>query len=79
MEQVNAKQAELEAAAKKASLTTVEEAAASIGAKVSVMETNNTIVSSAEDGTIIKIYATQNQMNQITDFMKAIGARYELI
>ena len=28
---------------------------------------------------IMKIYATQNKMNQITDFMKAIGIRYELI
>ena len=77
MDQVKAKQTELEDAAKKASLTTIEEAAATIGASVpAAVQT----VSANEDGsTTIRIYATQYQMNQITDFMKAIGVRYELI
>ena len=77
MEQVKAKQAELEEAAKKASLTTVEEAAAAVGATAPTPV--QTTPANAEGGTAMRIYATQNQMNQITDFMKAIGVRYELI
>lgn len=79
MDRVNAKQAELEAAAKRASLTTVEQATASIGVQTPAVETKNATVSNAECGTVIKIHATQNQMNQITDFMKAIGVHYELV
>lgn len=30
------------------------------------------------DGFVIKIHASQNQMNQICDFMKAIGVTYEM-
>ena len=77
MDQVKVKQAELEDAAKKASLTTVEEAASAVGATAPTPV--QTTPANAEGGTAMRIYATQNQMNQITDFMKAIGVRYELI
>ena len=77
MEQVKAKQAELEEAVKKACLTTVEEAAAAVGATAPTPV--QTTPANAEGGTAMRIYATQDQMNQITDFMKAIGVRYELI
>lgn len=76
LDQVKAKQAELEDAAKRASLTTAAEAAA-VGA--SVPAAIQAMPAGSEDGTAMRIYATQNQMNQITDFMKAIGVRYELI
>lgn len=79
MEQVKAKQAELDEAAKKASLTTVEEAAEVLGSPVGAAVKAERASANAEDGVAMKIYATQNQMNQITDFMKAIGVRYELI
>ena len=32
----------------------------------------------ADEGTLLKVYATQYQLNQITDFMKAIGVTYEV-
>ena len=77
MDQVKTKQAELEDAAKKASLPTVEEAVPAVGTPASTPV--QATPANAEDGTSMRIYATQNQMNQITDFMKAIGVRYELI
>ena len=79
LEQVKAKQTELDEAAKKASLTTVEEAAAVLGSPVEAVVKAEQAPANTEDGVAMKIYATQNQMNQITDFMKAIGIRYELI
>ncbi len=79
MEQVKTKQTELDEAAKKASLTTVEEAAVVLGSPIEATVKAEQAPANAEDGVAMKIYATQNQMNQITDFMKAIGVRYELI
>lgn len=32
----------------------------------------------AEEGVILKIYATESQLNQVMDFMKAIGVDYEI-
>ena len=80
MDQVTAKQTELEEAAKKASLTTVEEAAAVIGTVIPVqVPATEQINVNIEEGTAIKVFATQSQFNQIVDFMKAIGVRYELL
>ena len=79
MNQVKAKQVELEEAAKKASLTTVEAAATAVGMQTPATATKEQTPANAADGVSLKIYASQNQMNQITDFMKAIGARYEFI
>lgn len=36
------------------------------------------VVVNDSDGIVIKIHANQNQMNQICDFMKAIGVTYEI-
>ncbi len=79
MEQVQAKQKELEDAARKASLTTVETAAATIGTQTPAPTEKTQVSANAEDGVAMKIYANQSQMNQIMDFMKAIGVRYELL
>lgn len=77
VDQVKEKQTELEAVAKKADLTPATEAAAAVGAPP--LAAIQTTPANAEDGTALRIYATQKQMDQITDFMKAIGIRYVLI
>ena len=79
MEQVKAKQNELDEAAKKASLTTEKEAADVFDSPIPTLVKAEQAAANAEDGIALKIYATQEQMNQITDFMQAIGARYEFI
>ncbi len=79
MDQVKAKQAELEEAAKKSSLTTVEAAAAAVGVQAPAQASKEPAPANSTDDVAVKIYASQNQMNQITDFMKAIGVRYEFI
>lgn len=79
MEQVQAKHKELEDAARKASLTTVGTASAAVGTQIPAPIEKSQISANAEDGVAIKIYSNQSQMNQIMDFMKAIGVRYELL
>lgn len=79
MDRVNEKQAELEEAARKASLTTIEEAASAIGAATPTAAKPEQILSDGTDGTVIRIFANRTQLNQILDFMKAIGVRYECI
>ena len=79
MEKVKEKQEELEVAAKKASLTTVEEAVEAIGTSVQAPVIASQVIADTEAGTVMRVYATQNQINQISDFMKAIGVRYELL
>lgn len=41
-------------------------------------EAEEQAVVSNEEGVILKVYAGQNQLNQVLDFMKAIGVKYEL-
>jgi len=77
MDQVKAKKAELEEAARKASLTTADEAAAA-GIQTAARPIDEALVNT-EAGIVLKIYATQAQMDQVTDFMKTIGVRYEII
>lgn len=36
------------------------------------------VVANAEEGTVLKLYANQSQLNQVLDFMKAIGVAYEI-
>ena len=79
MEQVQTKQKELEDAARKASLTTVESAAAAVGVQAPVAMERPPVSANADDGVAMKVYASQGQMNQIMDFMKAIGVRYEIL
>ena len=77
MEQVKAKNEELTAAHNKAGLsqTPVSENVSPIQA-VPSQEVKPT--ANADEGTLLKVYATQYQLNQITDFMKAIGVTYEV-
>lgn len=81
MEQVKAKQNELETAAKKASLTTTGTGKTEnmIAAEESVQADTLPVKADCEAGTDVKIYATENQWKQLSDFMKAIGVRYELL
>ena len=79
MEQVKAKQNELETAAKKASLTTTGKTGDVIAAKESVQDNILPVKAGCEAGTDVKIYVTENQWKQLSDFMKAIGVRYELL
>ena len=79
MEQVKAKQNELETAAKKASLTTAGKTGDMIEAKESVQDNILPVKVDCEAGTDVKIYATENQWKQLSDFMKVIGVRYELL
>lgn len=50
-----------------------------IAAEESVQADTLPVKVDCEAGTDVKIYATQNQWKQISDFMKAIGVRYELL
>ncbi len=79
LDAVKKKNAELTKAASTAGLTTVEEAAAAVGAVIPAPAVKVKVPVNAADGVAMKIYASQNQLNQITDFMKAIGVRYELL
>ena len=77
MDQVRSKREELESAARKASFTSPGGVSVSGTPEMSpVMEQVHV---NTEEGTTVRIYANKTQMNQITDFMKAIGVRYELI
>jgi hypothetical protein len=77
MEQVKEKNEELASAQNKAGLTqrTVIENVSPVPAADS-QETK--VAANPEGGMLLKIYATQYQLNQITDFMKAIGVTYEV-
>jgi len=35
-------------------------------------------IANSEEGTVLKVYASQSQLNQVLDFMKAIGVAYEV-
>lgn len=39
---------------------------------------SDAITSDASDGVMIKIYGSKNQLTQVTDFMKAIGVKFEV-
>lgn len=73
VEEAKAKHEELKAAANKAGLNqnvTVNTSAWEVKKKE--------IKADAENGVNVKIYANQNQLNQIFDFMKAVGVTYEV-
>ena len=73
LEKVMAKRDELEQAAQRASIsfTPVPETSS----PPSVPEENE----QSDDSICMKIFATGNQLEQLTDFMKAIGVRYEML
>ena len=41
--------------------------------------TNDVMPADASDGVMIKVYGSKNQLAQVTDFMKAIGVRFEVM
>lgn len=76
MDQVNAKNAELIAAHDKAGFKVKDLTEQVQAADTKQQEAKP--VANPEEGTLLKVYATQDQLNQVTDFMKAIGVTYEI-
>lgn len=76
---VKAKQLELEEAAKRASFTINKDIPATANSQTAQFKVSDTASSQSNGGIVLRVIATQNQLNQITDFMKAIGVQYELI
>lgn len=72
VEKSREKDVQLTEVAKKAGLTNQSTA-------TKIITTSTVPVIDAEQGVAMKVYANQSQMNQITDFMKAIGVRYDLL
>ena len=79
MDAVREKNAELTAAVSAAGLTTAEEAAAAAGAAAPAPAVKEQPPASVEEGVAMRIYASQSDMSQLLDFMKAIGVRYEYL
>ena len=73
LEQVMSKKDELEQAAQRASISFTPAPESTLPAPAAVPETQT------DDSISMKIYATQSQLEQLTDFMKAIGVRYEML
>lgn len=78
MDRVKEKQLELEDAAKKASLTAEKETHAA-NYRALLLDESDKTSSQFDGGIVLRIVATQKQLDQITDFMKAIGVQYELV
>ena len=79
VEQVFAKQEELDRAAKKASLVSTDDSQVAAvhlkdGPSTPVQEPVN-----SGEGILMRVKASQSQLGQITDFMKAIGVHYEVL
>ncbi len=79
MDRVKEKQLELEEAANKARLTTNITTPVAADSYSPHLETGNKASALPDDGIVLRVIATQNQLDQITDFMKAIGVHYELV
>ena len=77
MDQVEAKKSELDAAAAKASLVAAREVSTETPTQKTIQPVQD--ADNKAEGTALRIYATQKQLSQITDFMKAIGVRYEFV
>ena len=73
VEKVMEKNTELVESIKKAGITEQQQLVENIIDVVGKQKTTN-----EESGVVMKVYASQNQMNQILDFMQAIGVEYEL-
>ena len=76
MDTVLQKNEELKEAADKAGLTTAEFPAAVPAAEEKPVEIPK---ANEAEGTLLKVYASQPSLNQICDFMKAIGVTYEIL
>lgn len=77
IERVQQKQDELQVAYDKAGLSNqvVTEPAKADAKPVA----SDAITADASDGVMIKVYGSKNQLTQVTDFMKAIGVRFEVM
>lgn len=79
MAQVTAKREELENAAKKASLVSAADPSVTAVHQKDDPSTHTQTQDNNCDGILIRVEATQSQLAQITDFMKAIGVHYEVL
>ena len=75
---VRQKNEELKEAAGKAGLTNVSDGNADT-APAPAAATSGTPVADETEGTLVRIHASQARLNQICDFMKAIGVTYEIV
>ena len=73
IEKVKEKQEELVAVTQKAGFSQTSESVVTTSVDVKQKITSDTL-----QGVTVKIYGNTNQMNQIYDFMKAIGVNYEI-
>lgn len=74
LDEARAKHTELVEAATKAGMNQRQTEVSSQTVKVE----EKSVVANSEEGTVLKVYANQSQLNQVLDFMKAIGVAYEL-
>ena len=79
VDQVKSKQEELENAAKRANLIVEDTANGKSFVQPAAPAADQAAAVDTEGGVAVRIYASQYQMDQITDFMKALGIRYEFI
>ena len=79
LDRVKEKQLELEEAANKASLTTNITTPAIEYSFLPHPEISNKASTLPGDRAVLRVIATQSQLNQVTDFMKAIGVQYEFV
>ena len=79
LDRVKEKQLELEEAANKANLTTNITTPAIENSYLPHLEISNKASTLPDDRVVLRLIATQSQLNQVTDFMKAIGIQYEFV
>ena len=79
LDRVKEKQLELEEAANKANLTTNITTPAIENPYLPHLEISNKASTLPDDRVVLRLIATQSQLNQVTDFMKAIGVQYEFV
>ena len=79
MDRVREKKLELEAAAEKANLSNPVQAPDAPDFRSPQSESADHPAEQGNGSILIRITASQNQLNQITDFMRAIGVVYELV
>ena len=76
MDAVMQKNEELKEAAVKAGLTGTSTADAPV---IPVTKPEEKLQVNEEEGTLIRIHASKERLNQVCDFMKAIGVSYEIV
>ena len=76
---VKEKQLELEEAAARAGIMAAADVPPAAQPHTPRIEESNGTSSPQDGGVVLRIIATQKQLEQITDFMKALGVQYEFI